>query len=200
MEAKLIAPVSRRSGEDANSVGYPIGVAADKGPQRWLNADAYAGHLFAGIQAVVVLDGTGSTHEAAEFATNAAWAAARVAARKDHGYAILHAAELNANPDTGPDTDLPDPDGAIVVATVHPTAGWSIASAGDCTTFSFADGHARRVTPAHTVGELLRDLGLPDDIAAGRDHQLNHSLGRAQIGKVPSAGSRRPLWSWGPTV
>ena len=181
MEENVTVPLSPSSGEDANSISCPYGVATDKGPQRPLNADAHAIHRFGDTQAAVVLDGTGSTPEVAEFAANAAWAAARVAARKSPGYAILYSAELNA----ALDTDLPEPDGAIVVATMHPTTGWSIASAGDCTAFSFTDGRARRVTPAHTVGELLRDLGLPDHIAAGRNHQLIHSLGRAQIGKVP---------------
>lgn len=113
------------------SVGYPVGVATDKGPQRPLNADACSTHLFNGTQAFVVIDGTGSTPEVGEFAANTAWATARVAARRDPGYAILYAAELNAAPDADPDGDLPEPDGAIVVATLRPATGWSVASAGD---------------------------------------------------------------------
>ena len=197
MESKLIVPVSRHPGNEDTSVGYPVGVATDKGPRRPANADAYAAHLVADTQAAVVFDGTGSEPDVVEFAAHAAWTAARVAARKGPGYAILHAAELNAIPDSGresgSDAGLPEPDGAIVVATVHPTAGWSIAHAGDCTAFSFHDGRARRVTHAHTVAQLLRDFGLPDDVAAGRDHQLIHSLGRARPGTVPVRRFEAPI-------
>lgn len=190
----LITPLPGRAGDHE----FPVGVATDRGPRRRLNADAFAAHRFGDTQAVVVLDGSGSTPEVAEFAGNAAWVAARVAARKGPSYAILHAAELNANPDNGPgtgsDAGLPEPDGAIVVATVHPTAGWSIAYAGgDCAAFSVHDGHARRVTRAHTVGQVLRDLGQPDDVATGRDHLLIHSLGRARPGTVPLRRFQTPI-------
>lgn len=193
IDSMLITPLPGRAGDHE----LPVGVATDRGPRRTLNADAFAAHRCGDTQAVVVLDGTGSTPEVVEFAGHAAWTAARVAARKGPGYAILHAAELNANPDdglgTGSDAGLPEPDGAIVVATVHPTAGWSVAYAGDCAAFSVHDGHARRVTRAHTVGQVLRDLGQPDDLATGHDHQLIHSLGRARPGTVPVRRFHAPI-------
>lgn len=113
----------------------------------------------------------------------AAAAAARVAARRDPGYAIRYAAELNADPAQA----LPQPDGAIVVATAHPGTGWRVANAGDCTAFSFDGRRATLLTEDHTVGRLLRTLGLAEEIAASRDRGLTHSIGRARIGMVPAA-------------
>lgn len=169
-------------------VHHSVGAATEKGPKRPRNADAHATHIYRDTLAAVVLDGTGSAPEDVDFATGAAWAAARVAARRDPGYAILYAAELNADPaNPDPDEALPEPDGAIVVATAHPATGWRISNAGDCKAFSF-DGHrVRLLTEDHTIGQLLRELGLPDDVAASRDRQLMHSVGRARLGTVPAA-------------
>lgn len=170
---------------------HPIGAVTEQGPPRLLCADAHATHIYNDTLAAVVIDGTGSTPEVADFAAKAAWAAARVAARHDDpGYAILYAAELNADPDAGRDAPLPEPDGAIVVATADPKTGWRIATAGDCKAFTF-DGHrVQRLTEDHTVGALLRRLGVSDEVAGSHDCQLMHSLGRARPGTVPAARTK----------
>lgn len=169
------------------TVHHPVGAVTEQGPPRPHCADAYATDIYLDTLAAVVIDGTGSTPEVADWAANAAWAAARVAARRDPGYAILYAAELNADPDAGPDAPLPEPDGAIVVATAHPKTGWRIATAGDCKAFTFDGDRVQRLTEDHTVGAMLRRLGAPDDLAASHDRQLMHSLGRARPGTVPAA-------------
>lgn len=172
---------------------FPVGAVTQRGPRRPHCGDAHATYVYRDTLAVVVVDGTGSTPEVADFAAHAAWVAARIAARTDPGYAILYAAGLNGDPVAGPDDPLPDPDGAIVVATAHPITGWRIGTAGDCRAWTFDGQRVQRLTEDHTVGAMLRRLGVSDEVAAAHDRQLMHSLGRARPGAVPTTHTMDPV-------
>ncbi|MER5263750.1 hypothetical protein ABTZ99_16925 [Actinosynnema sp. NPDC002837] len=155
------------------------GVATSQGPNRPLNADAHALHRHRGTFAAAVVDGTGSTPEVAHFARVAASVAARVAARETPVLGIVTAAIPYAE---GDDDDSAEPNGAIVVASVRAGGYWRVAYAGDSSAYGLKDdGTLRRFTTPHTLGEEMRQQGVPEAEAAAHDHKLRHNLGRVPI-------------------
>ncbi|MFE9751583.1 PP2C family protein-serine/threonine phosphatase [Saccharothrix saharensis] len=152
-----------------------VGVATSRGPNRPLNADAHARHCYRGTFAAAVVDGTGSTPEVADFAHVAASVAARVAARETPVLGVVAAAAPYAEDEDGPS-------GAIVVASVRRDGYWRIAHAGDSTAYGLRDdGTVRRFTTPHTLGEEMRQQGVPDAEATAHDHKLRHDLGRVPL-------------------
>ncbi|MEU4768255.1 hypothetical protein AB0H12_33895 [Actinosynnema sp. NPDC023794] len=155
------------------------GVATSQGPNRPLNADAHAQHWYRGTFAAAVVDGTGSTPEVADFARVAASVAARVAARETPVLGIVTASIPYAE---GDDDDSSGPNGAIVVASVRAGGYWRVAWAGDSSAYGLKDdGTLRRFTTPHTLGEEMRQQGVPDAEAAAHDHKLRHNVGRVPI-------------------
>ncbi|MFI9010714.1 PP2C family protein-serine/threonine phosphatase [Actinosynnema sp. NPDC053489] len=156
-----------------------VGAATSRGPSRPLNADAHALHWHRGTLAAAVVDGTGSTPEVAEFARVTSAVAARVAARETPVLGVVAA--------SAPYTDLEDaggagPNGAIVVASVRRGGYWRIAHAGDSSAYGLKeDGSLHRFTTPHTLGEELRQRGVPDAEAAAHDHKLRHNAGRVPL-------------------
>ncbi|GAA1275759.1 hypothetical protein [Saccharothrix xinjiangensis] len=158
-----------------------VGAATSRGPKRPRNADAHAVHVHHGVLAAAVVDGTGSEPEVVEFAAVAAGTAARVAARRTPVLGVVAAAEAWSDPDT----DLVDPTGAIVVASVRPGGCWRIAWSGDSSAYGLKDdGSVRRFTAPHTLGEEMRRAGAPEAEAAAHDHQLRRSLARVPVDGV----------------
>jgi serine/threonine protein phosphatase PrpC len=165
------------------SAGLPVvhvqvGVATSRGPNRPLNADAHAQHWYRGTFAAAVVDGTGSTPEVADFARVAASVAARTAARETPVLGVVAA----AIPYADHEADHVQPNGAIVVASVRAGGYWRVAHAGDSSAYGLKDdGTLHRFTTPHTLGEELRQQGVPDAEASAHDHKLRHNLGRVPL-------------------
>lgn len=154
------------------------GAATSRGPNRPRNADAHAQHWFRGTFAAAVVDGVGSTPEVAEFSRVAAAVAARVAARETPVLGVVAA----ATPYSDQDDHGAEPSGAIVVASVRPGGHWRVAYAGDSSAYGLKDdGTLHRFTTPHTLGEELRQQGVPDAEAVAHDHKLRHHLGRVPL-------------------
>ncbi|MFD0206009.1 MULTISPECIES: PP2C family protein-serine/threonine phosphatase [Saccharothrix] len=154
------------------------GVATSRGPNRPLNADAHAQHWYRGTFAAAVVDGIGSTPEVADFARTTAAVAARMAARQTPVLGVTAAAAPYADLDD----DSTEPGGAIVVASVRAGEDWRVAYAGDSSAYGLKDdGTLHRFTTPHTLGEELRQQGVPDAEAAAHDHKLRHHLGRVPL-------------------
>ncbi|TQM84000.1 serine/threonine protein phosphatase PrpC [Saccharothrix saharensis] len=155
-----------------------VGVATSRGPNRPLNADAHAHDSHRGTFAAAVVDGIGSTPEVADFARAAAVVAARMAARGTPVLGVVAAAAPYADPDD----DRAEPGGAIVVASVRAGEHWRVAYAGDSAAYGLKDdGTLSRFTTPHTLGEELRQQGVPDTEAAAHDHKLRHHVGRVPL-------------------
>ncbi len=161
-----------------SSARVPVGAATSRGPDRPLNADAHAHHHHRGTFAAAVVDGTGSTPEVADFAHVTASVAARVAARETPVLGVVAAAA----PYTDQEDDGAGPNGAIVVASVREGGYWRIAHVGDSSAYGLRDdGTLRRFTTPHTLGEELRQQGVPDAEASAHDHKLRHNVGRVPL-------------------
>ncbi|MFE2757312.1 PP2C family protein-serine/threonine phosphatase [Actinosynnema sp. NPDC059335] len=155
-----------------------LGAATSRGPSRPRNADAHAQHTFRGTFAAAVVDGTGSTPEVADFARVAADVAARTAARQTPVLGVVVA----SIPYADFEADHLQPNGAIVVASVRAGGYWRIAHAGDSSAYGLKDdGTLHRFTTPHTLGEELRQQGVPDAEAAAHDHKLRHNVGRVPL-------------------
>ncbi|QQQ74633.1 hypothetical protein IOD16_26225 [Saccharothrix sp. 6-C] len=162
-----------------SSARVQVGAATSRGPSRPLNADAHAHHAYRDTFAAAVVDGTGSTPEVVDFAHVAASVAARVAARGTPVLGVVAASAPYADHD---DDDSPEPNGAIVVASVRSGGYWRIAHAGDSSAYGLKDdGTLRRFTTPHTLGEEMRGQGATDAEAAAHDHKLRHNLGRVPL-------------------
>lgn len=147
-------------------------------------ADAAAIHTPPGssIVAAAVVDGIGSTAEVAAWAHVAAEVAARVGARRTAMMGLLAAAELTA----APAAEMA-PDGVAVVAVAHPGDEVSIAWTGDARAYGWDGSRLLQYSTDQTMGEWLRVSGGPAvdlSTAAGHDHWILSTLGRASIAAV----------------
>lgn len=158
-----------------------VGIATDIGG-RSHNCDATAVHSTAATTAAALIDGIGSTPEVEHAAGLLAEVAARVAARRGPVGGLLAAHELISAP--GPESPKPNAVGAVAV--VYPSdRATVIAHVGDCRVYSLTSGVFTRHTTDHTVGELLRMVGVAEHHAELHDNWVRTSIGNATVASIP---------------
>ncbi|RDI20327.1 PP2C family protein-serine/threonine phosphatase [Lentzea flaviverrucosa] len=146
------------------------------------NCDAAAVHSTASTTAAALIDGIGSTAEVEHTAALLAEVAARVAARRGPVAGLLTAHELISAP--GPESPKPNAVGAVAV--VYPSdRATVIAHVGDCRVYSMTGGVLTCHTTDHTVGELLRMVGVAEHHAALHDNWVRTSIGNATVASIP---------------
>ncbi|MCP2257603.1 Serine/threonine protein phosphatase PrpC [Streptoalloteichus tenebrarius] len=166
-----------------------VGCASEKGPNRPLNADAYAYQTHEKHLAVVVTDGTGSTPEIAELAQQAATTAALTAAARTPLEGIVEASRLCGEPDYCLDRRS----ATIVVAKAWDGRGWVISWAGDSAAYRIGkSGKVTRLTTPHTQGQWLRDRGEPEEEARRADHMIYNDLSDCVHEGIPATTTRAP--------
>lgn len=158
-----------------------VGTSSDIGG-RSHNCDATAVHSTNATTSVAVIDGIGSTPEVAHTANLLAEVSARVAARRGPVAGVLAAHGLISGP--GPETPKPNAVGAVAV--VYPSDHAIVtAYVGDCRVYSWKEGVLTRHTVDHTVGELLRMVGVDEHQAVLHDNWVRTSIGNATVDSVP---------------
>jgi protein phosphatase len=153
----------------------PTGLASQRGT-RPHNADAAAIRRHGGRTAAALVDGIGSSAEVAATSPLLAEVAARVAVRRGPLAGLLAAAELIADPADG--------DAVAVVALAEPGGPTGVAWVGDCRAYGWDGTKLRLYTTDHTVGQQLRQNGVPLDVAEQHDNWVRTSLGRAVVATV----------------
>ncbi|MET9231418.1 hypothetical protein [Lentzea sp. NPDC003310] len=146
------------------------------------NCDAAAVHSTATTTAAALIDGIGSTPEVQHTAALLAEVAARVAARRGPVAGLLAAHDLISGP--GPESPKPNAVGAVAV--VYPSdRATVIAHVGDCRVYSLTGAVLTRHTTDHTVGELLRMVGVHEHHAQLHDNWVRTSIGNAAVASIP---------------
>lgn len=146
------------------------------------NCDATAVHSTASTTAAALIDGIGSTPEVEHAAGLFAEVAARVAARRGPVPGLLAAHELISGP--GPETPKPNAVGAVAV--IYPSDRAIVtAHVGDCRVYSWTAGTLTSHTTDHTVGELLRQVGVTEHHAELHDNWVRTSIGNATVATIP---------------
>ncbi|MDX8146424.1 hypothetical protein SK854_30220 [Lentzea sp. BCCO 10_0061] len=158
-----------------------VGIATDIG-DRSHNCDAAAVHSTASTTAAAIIDGIGSTPEVERTAGLLAEVSARVAARRGPVAGLLAAHELISGP--GPETPKPNAVGAVAV--VYPSdRATVIAHVGDCRVYSLTSDVLTQHTADHTVGELLRMVGVNEHHAELHDNWVRTSIANAIVASIP---------------
>ena len=160
-----------------------VGTATNIG-DRSHNCDATAIHTTAGTKAAALIDGIGDTSEVEHTAGLLAEVSARVAARRGPVAGLLAAHELISGP--GPETPKPNAVGAVAVVYSSDRA-IVVAHVGDCRVYSLTGDVFTQHTTDHTVGELLRQVGVTEQHAALRDDWVRTSIGNATVATIPIA-------------
>ena len=163
-----------------------IGAATRQGTGR-NNADAGAVHRVPGTRIVgaAIVDGIGHHPLTPEWARVAAGVAARVGPRRTATIGILAAAELNS---AGAGERI-EPDGVAVLAVLEPGQPTEFAWTGDARLYSWDGEQLHQRTTPHTVGEYLRNYGLPPDVTLPMDQWVTSTLGRCSIATVHNAAT-----------
>ncbi|MGZ3147293.1 PP2C family protein-serine/threonine phosphatase [Lentzea chajnantorensis] len=168
---------------DYKTMTVSVGTATDIGG-RSHNCDATAVHSNGFTTAVAIVDGIGSTPEVEHTAGLLAEVAARMATRRGTVPGLLAAHELISGP--GPETPKPNAVGAVAV--VYPSdRATVIAHVGDCRVYSMTGGVLTRHTTDHTVGELLRMVGVQEQHAQLHDNWVRTSIANATVATIPVA-------------
>ncbi|WP_411140935.1 hypothetical protein [Streptomyces sp. x-80] len=145
-------------------------------------ADAAATYTAAdGTVAIAVIDGIGHDPDIVALAPVLAEVAVRVGAQRGALVGLLTTALLVA--DEGPGGRGPDAVGALAVRSPgRPTVGvW----AGDARIYGLSrDGRLRQYSTDETVGQQLRDRGIPVDVASQGDHIIRTPLSRTTAATV----------------
>ncbi|NKE63286.1 hypothetical protein FXN61_43820 [Lentzea sp. PSKA42] len=158
-----------------------VGTATDIG-DRSRNCDATATHSTASTTAAALMDGIGSTPEVEHVAGLLAEVSARVAARRGPVAGLLASHELVSGP--GPETPKPNAVGAVAV--VYPSDRAIVAAhVGDCRVYSLTGDALTQHTTDHTVGELLRQVGVDEHDAVLHDNWVRTSIGNATVASIP---------------
>lgn len=158
-----------------------VGIATNIG-DRSHNCDATAVHTTGTTTAAALIDGIGSNPEVEHTAGLLAEVSARVAARRGPVAGLLAAHELVSGP--GPETPKPNAVGAVAV--VYPSDRAIVtAHVGDCRVYSLTGDVLTQHTTDHTVGELLRMVGVTEQHAALHDNWVRTSIGNATVGSIP---------------
>lgn len=148
------------------------------------NCDATAVHTTSTTTAVALIDGIGSNPDVAETAYLLGEVSARVAARRGPVAGVLAAHGLVAGP--GPETPKPNAVGAVAV--VYPSDHAIVtAHVGDCRVYSWKDDVLTLHTVDHTVGELLRQVGVEEHHAVLHDNWVRTSIANATVASIPVA-------------
>lgn len=146
------------------------------------NCDAAVAAVSPATTAVALIDGIGSSDEIAYTAQLLAEVAARVGVRKGPLLGLLAAGELIDGP--GPESPKPNAVGAVAV--VYPgDMATVIAHVGDVRVYSWTDGVLTSHTTDHTVGELLRQVGVEEQQSVLHDNWVRTTLGRLTVGSIP---------------
>lgn len=158
-----------------------VGTATNIG-DRSHNCDATAVHTTATSTAAALIDGIGSNPEVARTAELLAEVSARYAARRGPVAGLLAAHELVSGP--GPETPKPNAVGAVAV--VYPSDRAIVtAHVGDCRVYSLTGDVLTQHTTDHTVGELLRMVGVHEHDAVLHDNWVRTSIGNATVASIP---------------
>lgn len=137
-----------------------------------------------GTVAVALVDGIGHEPGIVSLSPILAEVAARVTATRGCHAGILTAGMLVADPGAGAN---PGPDAVAAVVRRTPdgtTAAWC----GDVRVYGWDGVRLRQYTTDHTIGEQLRQLGVPVSVAAAADFMITVTLGRATPATVPVVG------------
>lgn len=138
--------------------------------------------------AAVVVDGIGNSREVADTARLLADVAARVAAHRGGLAGMLSAGELLR----APALDGENPDAVAVVAVAYET-GTLVYWAGDARAYGWDGDELRQYTTDHTVGQQLRDNGVPLEIAAEHDNWIRSTMAHLTVASVFEAEIDEPV-------
>lgn len=160
--------------------GWKFATATRQGTRRF-NADAASVHYHGNITAAAVIDGIDNNPDVVLTAWIAAEVAVRFGARKGALVGLLTAGAMMGD-DSGNLEVRPEAVG--VLAVMEP--GWptTVVLAGDCRAWSWTGGTLVQHTVDNTVGQLLRDVGAPEELAAKKDHLVLTTVARSTAGTL----------------